>query len=345
MNQDVMFKLMVFCAVVLQTTSVVLLIRYTKASVSEGDGYITSTVILWGEVVKVVVCVGQILYENSKDDKQSGVSWLLQPLRMSVLDDPVDSLKMAVPSVLFAVQNNLLFYALKNLQPSMYQICYQLKILTTAVFTVTMLGRSLSCAQCGWLFGLFLGVSITQAKFDGSDEDKVNTLNGLLAILGACATSGFAGVYMEKVMKRSAPSVFVRNIQLGLFGIIGTCIIIASQDSTEVMTRGFFAGYNSLTWVVILLHAAGGILIAVLIKYADNLIKNIATSVSVILSSVISWMFLGFQLTPQFVIGAVVVLGSAWGYSVAPGPPAAPAPTTPAAAEETKKVASHGRMV
>lgn len=39
---------------------------------------------------------------------------------------------------------------------------------------------------------------------------------GVTAVLVACCSSGFAGVYFEKILKESKQSVWVRNIQLGL---------------------------------------------------------------------------------------------------------------------------------
>lgn len=38
---------------------------------------------------------------------------------------------------------------------------------------------------------------------------------GVTAVLVACCSSGFAGVYFEKILKESKQSVWVRNIQLG----------------------------------------------------------------------------------------------------------------------------------
>lgn len=50
-------------------------------------------------------------------------------------------------------------------------------------------------------------------------EQKVLTAGsqfvGLMSVLMACVSSGFAGVYFEKILKETKQSVWVRNIQLG----------------------------------------------------------------------------------------------------------------------------------
>ena len=59
----------------------------------------------------------------------------------------------------------------------------------------------------------------------------------------------------------------------------------------ELMERGdFFSGYNKYVWGVITLQAAGGLIVAVVVKYADNVMKGFATSISIIISAVLSYI-------------------------------------------------------
>ena len=61
----------------------------------------------------------------------------------------MDTLKISVPALLYTVQNNCLFVAMGYLEAAVFQCTYQLKTLTTAVLTVTMLGRSIAAHQWG----------------------------------------------------------------------------------------------------------------------------------------------------------------------------------------------------
>lgn len=63
---------------------------------------------------------------------------------------------------------------------------------------------------------------------------------GLLAVLFACFSSGFAGVYFEKILKETNQSVWIRNIQLGqgefqpFFKNIFTRFVHQSLESSRV---------------------------------------------------------------------------------------------------------------
>ena len=60
-----------------------------------------------------------------------------------MVSDPWDFLQLTVPAGLYTVQNNLAYFAMSHLDAATYQLLYQLKILTTALFSVALLKRSL----------------------------------------------------------------------------------------------------------------------------------------------------------------------------------------------------------
>lgn len=56
-------------------------------------------------------------------------------------------LKLSVPSLIYTVQNNLLYFALSRLEAATFQVCYQTKLMTTAIFSVLFLNKKLSMLQ------------------------------------------------------------------------------------------------------------------------------------------------------------------------------------------------------
>jgi len=61
-------------------------------------------------------------------------------------------------------------------------------------------------------------------------------------------------------------SLWLRNIQLSVFGIIMGLITAAMNDGAVIYAKGFFQYYNSITWLAIVLQAFGGLVIAAVIK-------------------------------------------------------------------------------
>ena len=147
------------------------------------------------------------------------------------------------------------------------------------------------------------------ATYEGIQEDErvlglgtpaMDASFGILAVLGVCICSGLAGVYFEKVIKDSpkSTSLWIRNVQLSLYSLFPAFFIgIVFLDGEYVAKHGFFAGYNWVVVVSIVIQSFGGIVAAFCIYYADNISKNFAVSISMVLSSLASFVFFGFNAT------------------------------------------------
>ncbi|XP_071511997.1 UDP-N-acetylglucosamine transporter-like [Diadema antillarum] len=307
---------------ILQTTSLVLTMRYSRTVQSGGHRYLSSTAVVLAEGMKICACVFLVFFQEGGRT----IEGFLKVIKEEIIEKPVDSLKLAIPSGLYTLQNNLLFLALSHLDAATYQVTYQLKILTTAMFSVVMLGKELSRLKWVSLVLLMAGVALVQMPAESKPAEKELSTSseviGLVAVLAACFSSGFAGVYFEKILKGTKQSIWLRNIQLAFFGILFGLGGVIGKDGDKVRENGFLQGYSAVTWVVVILQAFGGLVIAAVIKYADNILKGFATSLSIILSTVISYYLLhDFTPTSFFFLGAALVISATFLYGYVPKVP------------------------
>uniref|UniRef100_L7M4T8 UDP-N-acetylglucosamine transporter n=1 Tax=Rhipicephalus pulchellus TaxID=72859 RepID=L7M4T8_RHIPC len=294
--------------IVIQTTTLVLLLRYSRTQAVQGPRYLSSSAVVSAEFLKIITCVAVLLWNNG-----FSVRALALQLRNEVWRQPFETSKMLVPAGLYTIQNNLLFYALSLLDAATYQVTYQLKILTTAMFSVWMLNRRISKQQWFSLVLLIVGVALVQIPMGKAPETAVKEgpyqFLGLLAVLASCLSSGFSGIYLEKMLKEITWSLWIRNIQLAIFGFLLGIVAMLVSDWNQLMVGGFFQGYNGLTWMVILLQTFGGLVISLAVRYADSILKGFATSISIVLSTLCSYYLLGDLLpTRNFFLGAGIVI-------------------------------------
>jgi UDP-sugar transporter A1/2/3 len=238
-------------------------------------------------------------------------------------------LKVSVPSLLYTVQNNLMFVSLNNLSAAVQQVTYQLKIVTTAVLSVVILGKALGPTKWLALMLLLMGVMLVQWPKDwgtngSSYHAPGNPTIGFVAVLTACATSGLASVYLEKILKQTSASIWVRNVQLGFFGAVMALFGSLSTDGAKIMEGGFTQGYDFRVLCVIAMNACGGLLCAAVLKYADNILRCFSVALSIILTCVLSSAVLrDFAPDLFFITGAALAIASTFIYSLSP-PPARP---------------------
>lgn len=298
----------------LQNAILGLSMRYARTR--SGDMFLSSTAVVMSEVVKLLTCLVFVYHEEGTIDRA------LAALHNTIIKQPMDTLKVCVPSFVYIVQNNLLYVSASHLDAATYQVTYQLKILTTAMFTVLILRRSLFPLQWGALAILLTGVVMVQLAHTDTpylpSGVEQNRLLGFGAALSACVLSGFAGIYFEKLLKGSDISVWMRNVQLSFlslpFGLF-TCLM---YDGTTVRNNGFFFGYDFFVWYLVVLQAGGGLVVAMVVKYADNILKGFATSLAIVISCVASIYLFDFHVTLQFVLGASLVICSIFMYNHKP---------------------------
>ncbi|KAM0754023.1 nucleotide-sugar transporter [Meredithblackwellia eburnea MCA 4105] len=356
----------------MQNSMLTILLHYSRINVAPTEMYSAASAVLLNELLKLCVsfCVStysaveaQGPYASLEDEsnekrRSSGPSeswrdvWTGPRIRkaLSKIQHDVfssDCWKLAIPACLYVIQNNLQFVAASNLDVPTFQVTYNLKILTTAVFSVIMLKRKLSGKKWIALTLLAIGVGVVQLQSTaaaGSSSSsnhgvEMNKFKGLLAVFSACITSGIAGVYFEMVLKGSKADLWIRNIQLSIFSLIPAFLPVLlprlsyafSSDHGVAPPPPVFAYFGFWAWSVVLCQVVGGLVTALVIKYADNLLKGFATSLAIILSFLAGVVLFHFNVTFSFLLGTVIVVGATVLYNQPdPRPDLIPKAQTPA---------------
>jgi|TARA_B110000008_G_scaffold199444_1_gene197992 UDP-sugar transporter A1/2/3 len=247
-----------------------------------------------------------------------------------------NSQKMLMLAGIYGVMNLISFVSLARIDAVEFTVASQLKILATACFFVVLFKRSLSDTKWRALILLVCG-TILVSNPDGNMNNKTpgdgangsdgfgSKLIGYIAVLTQVALSGFAAVYFEKVIKSSTEklSIWDRNVQLAGASIafyFATFLWEAirsdpNKDGIENKDSGgggggFFKGWSFITFLLACLSAGGGILVALTFKYADSILKTLAVSLAIVITTFISWALLGSKLNITIIIGAIsAILG------------------------------------
>jgi len=301
---------------VAQDTALVLLLRFSRQQA--GPMYLSSTAVCCMEAMKLSVCMAMLLVGEAR----GSVAGVAAVLRAELLGKPREVGKLAVPAVLYLVQNNLLYFALSHLRATPYKVVYNLKILTSAFFSVALLGQRLGARKWLSLVVLFVGVTIVQAdrRDDAAAAEPSSGLGyqtlGFAAVGAAAVTSGFSGVYQQRILQSSKTNMWVRNAQMGVTSVTIGALSCLAKDRAAIAAGGFFQGYSRLVWLVITLQAVGGLNVAFILKYADNILKGFAAAFSTVASCILEMMLFSFRPTPLFLVGGILINGAAYAYNM-----------------------------
>lgn len=301
----------------MQNTSLIIV---TKFSYRDGAaGYLVSTVVLYAETLKLVLsCLLLVATDGTG------------ALRGAMRDMRCNAVRLLVPSLMYVIQNNLLFHGVRLLSATLYMICSQSKILSSALWSALLLKTQISRKQYVSLVLLMVGMVLVQidesrnksAPLEAGQTIVKQNLQGTCAVFAAACTSGFAGAYLENMYKQTGEghrSVWFRNAQLAAFSCPTAMLLAYLQDATAIAERGFMYGYDGVVLTVILLHAVGGLVVASVLRYAGNVLKCFAVSISIcsciVLAKFLPQEGLQQEMSTRVLVGTVLVIWSTFLYS------------------------------
>ena len=158
---------------------------------------------------------------------------------------------------------------------------------------------------------------------------------GLFITLIQASISGFTAVYFERLLKDKDDdtTIWERNFQLAFYSIIILLATVmyeqigselpttinstsSSSSSSDSSQSSLFHNWTYLAFIIAFLQALGGLLVAGTLRYADSVLKCFATAVSIVLTSIIGYFFLGNVVDLIVTLGYCVTVISIFNYTL-----------------------------
>ncbi|KAL4853620.1 CMP-sialic acid transporter 1 [Chlorella vulgaris] len=248
-----------------------------------------------------------------------------------------------VPSIIYMFHNNVQFFFLKYVDPATYQILGNLKIVTTGLLLRVALNRQLSRLQWMALLLLMTGAATSQINTDCTAGVVQSVLHapfmGYVFGVVSALLSAVAAVYTEWVLKKNNDTLYWQNMLLYGFGSVFNLANLAHSKMGAGSGWNVLQGYSLVTWLVVANLAFSGLLVSWVMKFADSIVKVYATSLAMLLTTLVSIAFFSLQPTLQMALGIVIASCSVVLYYVPPAALAAP-PEAPSKLPRRSAIAS-----
>jgi UDP-galactose transporter len=271
----------------------------------EADGtyaYSLPTVVAWAEIVKLCLSTGFLTKEKES---------FVEAVHLVVATPVKTWLLFAVPSVLYAINNNLDMLFNLYMDPATASVLCQLKVLTTALAHVMVFSRPLERIQWISLVVLTTGCAMAGWPSGGKNESTYIEPFGLVLMAMYVGVSGAAGVYNEWLYKGLGKdeSIHICNIRIYVIGslVCFTAHFLTSVRGNEGVLKGLFSGYNFFTFALLVNYSVLGLLIAQILKFFDSIVKLFISGSSMYASAILTVTVFHRMPSAMFGVGLVLV--------------------------------------
>lgn len=208
-----------------------------------------------------------------------------------------------IPAAIYALSNNLVYFALQHMSPALFTLLMGLKIPFTGVLAYLCLNKEMSREQWFSLFLIFVGTSI--AMIQPSSNGSIGyTITGILAVLAYSTCSASAAVFMEWMTQhvRKRECVFKQSAEFAFYSVLSNliAIIISSSYDWSSLRWGHVASMSSMFF--------NGLATALVIKYGGSIPKVYSSSMASILTAGLSYLVWHRVLHWNYWVGATLCI-------------------------------------
>ena len=235
---------------------------------------------------------------------------------------------LLVPSVVFFLLSDLVSFGIfRHVSATTYSVVKQLRLVITALLFRFFLHREVTSIQ--WIAVvqlllasvLFVAIDLLVSggeSVDGGSDDAY----GIFLVLLKCVLDSFPGIWMDKYFKDlESQSNFPYVEQQVFFALWSFAIGVALAAYSDGLTlflrpSSFFDGYNAGAYVSAVVTASYGMLVSLVLRYLDSMVKQIQALLSVVVTVYLDYYIFGTEIGIAKTATITLILTSVFLYKV-----------------------------
>jgi probable UDP-sugar transporter A4 len=237
------------------------------------------------------------------------------------------SVYFVVPVLCYVASDVLNFVLFEHkVSPTLFACVKQSRIVLTAIMFRFILHRNVSPIQWIAVFQLclasilFVAEDTSKPPPEGEITDHSEEMVGILWLLFKCLLDSIAVIWMDKYFKVLDDSGFPYAEQQVIFSLMsfasGLLFVLIYNRNDFMSGRPLFDGFNHAAWVSAAITAFYGILVSLVLRYLDSMIKQFQALCSVVVTTVMDQIVFGKVVTLTDSVAIMVILISVFLYKV-----------------------------
>lgn len=254
--------------------------------------------------------------------EEGSIEGLKSNIEMHIFCDIKTTFKMALPPIFLILSNELLLVS-SSILPVQSQTAGNYTIIGVAIFTVLVLKKRFFLSQALAVYFVARGLDQFPSDYvegDVNSSDSLSTFYGHFSIVWAILCYGMSYVILEKVLKSSEVSLWIRGIQLNLFTVPLSLLMSFTYDWMNDNQHGFFDNFSLIAWFFVVFKVAQLMMELFVIKVADSIYRCLALSTALVIIGILKHPFSIDDMIPAGLgssqLGAGLVLAGICLYTV-----------------------------
>ncbi|KAJ5067189.1 nucleotide-sugar transmembrane transporter [Anaeramoeba ignava] len=290
-------------------TLFVIITLVIKWSQTNGEyTYNFTAAVIVTEIFKLIVSTTTyFLFANQEEKLMTKVKNLIELKK--------HHLYYSIPTLIYAIYNNLIFINLQNFNPAIYQIMMNTRIIFTAILSVYLLKRTIVKKQWISVVILFFGCVIAQPLKGAEKNQQENENQNFLYLFFAflllpfqAFLSSLGSITNELLFKKDLQeSIFIQNFWFYLWGILFNSIFFVFREEGLPNLFQYFSQNGFKSIAVPFMSGLGGLASAFFLKYLSALSKAYATSVELLFVVIFSKIWFKTDISFLFVFAVMMV--------------------------------------